>query len=138
MPDDPPQNSCGSEYFGRRDQEARCRLAKMIMRLFVLWQISEEEQCLLLGCKSEESSILRGYRGGEPFPDSSELLQRASHLLSIHRSLRTIFPHQRDLAYRWISQRNRHFGGQRPLDLMLENMEGLLSIRRYLEIELSR
>lgn len=138
MTDDPPQNSCGFDYFGRRDQMARKSLAKMIMRLFALWQIPEEEQCLLLGFLAEESSILSRYRGGEPFPDNAELLQRVSHLLSIHRSLRTIFPHQRDLAYRWISQPNRHFGGQRPLDLMFENVEGLLSIRQYLEFELSR
>ena len=41
-------------------------------------------------------------------------LPRAGHLLGIHKALRIMFPHDRDLAYRWVSTPNRRFAGARP------------------------
>ena len=58
-----------------------------------------------------------------------------SCLLGIHKTLRIIFPQNRDLAYRWMSTFNRRLG-QRPVDLVLERgFEGLIAVRRYLEAE---
>ena len=53
----------------------------------------------------------------------------------IHKSLRLLFPHDRDLAYRWMTQPNRRLG-ERPVDLILEHgFEGLLAVRRYLDFQ---
>ncbi|KIH78182.1 hypothetical protein GFER_01545 [Geoalkalibacter ferrihydriticus DSM 17813] len=121
-----------------RDRDTRARLARMIMRLLEHWDLSAEDQCLLLGLSPQARTSLGRYRRGEPLADSVDLLGRAGHLLAIHKSLRIFFPHDRDLAYRWISQPNSRFAGRRPLDIMREGYEGLLAIRRYLDFERGR
>lgn len=116
-------------------RESRARLASMVMTLLDHWQLSTAEQAALLGLSGGSRSTLARYRGGEPFADSRDLLDRAGHLLGIHKSLRVLFPHDRDLAYRWMTQPNRRLGG-RPVDLVVEfGFEGLLSLRRYLDFQ---
>lgn len=116
-------------------REARARLAAMVTRLLEHWQLSATEQAELLGLSTASRSTLARYRAGEPLADSRDLLDRAGHLLGIHKSLRLLFPHDRDLAYRWMAQPNRRLGA-RPVDLVIERgFEGLLALRRYLDFQ---
>ena len=107
----------------------------MVSRLLEHWQLPAAEQAELLGLSAGNRSTLARYRRGEPLADSRDLLDRAGHLLGIHKSLRILFPHDRDLAYRWMSTPNRLLGA-RPVDIVIQyGFEGLLSIRRYLDHE---
>ena len=107
----------------------------MVLRLFDHWKLSAVEQAALLGLSSASRSTLSRYRAGEPLADSRDLLDRAGHLLGIHKSLRMLFPHDRDLAYRWMTQPNRRLGA-RPVDVVVEHgFEGLLAVRRYLDFQ---
>jgi transcriptional regulator with XRE-family HTH domain len=116
-------------------REARSRLAAMVTKLLEHWNLSTAEQAEVLGLSSASRSTLGRYRSGEPLADNRDLLDRASHLLGIHKSLRLLFPHDRDLAYRWMTQSNRRLGG-RPVDLVLAHgFEGLLALRRYLDFQ---
>jgi Antitoxin Xre/MbcA/ParS C-terminal toxin-binding domain/Antitoxin Xre-like helix-turn-helix domain len=116
-------------------REARGRLASMVTRLLDHWQLTASEQAEVLGLSPGSRTTLARYRGGEPFADNRDLLDRAGHLLGIHKSLRLLFPRDRDLAYRWMTQPNRRFG-TRPVDLIIEHgFEGLLSVRRYLDFQ---
>ncbi|HUN92607.1 MAG TPA: antitoxin Xre/MbcA/ParS toxin-binding domain-containing protein [Burkholderiaceae bacterium] len=116
-------------------RESRARLASMLMRLFEHWELSLPEQAELLGLSSASRSTLARYRAGEPLAESRDLLDRAGHLLGIHKSLRLLFPHDRDLAYRWMTQPNRRLGA-RPVDVVVrDGFEGLLAIRRYLDFQ---
>ncbi len=118
---------------GSRD--ARGRLAVMVTRLLEHWKLTATEQAEVLGLSAASRSTLARYRSGEPLADSRDLLDRAGHLLGIHKSLRLLFPHDRDLAYRWMTQPNRRFGA-RPVDLVIEHgFEGLLAVRRYLDFQ---
>ena len=72
-------------------------------------------------------------------PAIADLIARAGHLLGIHKSLRILFPHDRDLAYRWIAAPNRRFDGASPLDIIRRyGYEGMLAVRRYLDFERGR
>lgn len=118
-----------------RTRETRERLARMVTRLFDLWQMSVAEQAALLGLSADNRSTLARYRKGDPLADSRDLLDRVGHLLGIHKSLRILFPHDRDLAYRWMTTPNRRFGS-RPVDVVVQRgFEGLLALRRYLDFE---
>ncbi|MGE4544053.1 MAG: antitoxin Xre/MbcA/ParS toxin-binding domain-containing protein [Pedobacter sp.] len=110
------------------ESEGRQRLAKIVFQLFDLWQLDTRDQAALLGLSVDS---LSKYRNGAPFDDSQDLFERAGHLLGIHKSLRITFPHNIDLAYRWVTQSNRHFDGATPLDVMKK--EGILAVRRYLD-----
>jgi len=116
-------------------REARGRLAMMVTTLLEHWNLTSAEQADALGLSTGSRSTLARYRSGEPLADNRDLLDRAGHLLGIHKSLRILFPHDRDLAYRWMTQPNRRLGA-RPVDVVLEHgFEGLLALRRYLDFQ---
>lgn len=121
-----------------QSREGRQRLARMVMALFEHWSLSSAEQAALLGLAPDNRATIARYRRGEPLGESRDLLERAGHLLGIHKSLRILFPHDRDLAYAWIKTPNRRLGTS-PLQLMItRGFEGLLAIRRYLDFERGR
>ncbi|MCC7487243.1 MAG: DUF2384 domain-containing protein [Burkholderiales bacterium] len=118
-----------------RERDARERLARLVTQLFERWGLSTAEQAALLGLSPDNRSTLARYRKGEPLADSRDLLDRAGHLLGIHKSLRILFPHDRDLAYRWMTTPNRRLAA-RPVDVAVRRgFEGLLALRRYLDFE---
>jgi len=113
-------------------------VALMITKLLELWQLPADAQSAVLGLSSDSRTALSRYRKGAPLADSRDLLDRAGHLLGIHKSLRIIFPHDPDLAYRWMTQPNGRFGA-RPVDIVVgRGFEGLLAVRRYLDFERGR
>ncbi|SHJ88461.1 Protein of unknown function [Malonomonas rubra DSM 5091] len=115
-----------------RGPKERQTLAKMLMRLFDLWELTLDEQSQILGHAANISEIDR-YRDGEPLDDNEELLIRAGILLGIHKSLRMLYPRNDEIAYRWISYRNKAFGNRRPLDVIIEEgVAGLRSVDNYL------
>jgi Protein of unknown function (DUF2384) len=122
-----------------RTRDSRIRLARMVVKLFAHWGLSAGDQTALLGLSSDSRSTLARYRRGEPLADSADLLGRVGHLLGIHKALRILFPHDRDLVYRWVTTPNRRFDGRTPLAVMREHgYEGILAVRRYLDFERGR
>ena len=121
-----------------RTTESRSALAKIVTRLFDRWELTLAEQAGLLGLSTTNRASIARYRAGEPLADSRDLLDRVSCLLGIHKVLRILFPHNRELVYRWMSAPNRRLGA-RPVDIVLTHgFEGLLAVRRYLEFERGR
>lgn len=120
-------------------RDSRERLARMLVELFDHWEVTAADQAVLLGLSTQSRSTLARYRRGEPLADNVDLLARAGHLLGIHKALRILFPHDRDLAYRWVRAPNRRFGGATPVELMKRHgYEGILAVRRYLDFERGR
>ena len=118
---------------------SRERLARMVVSLLDHWNLGPNDQAMLLGLSTQSRSTIARYRRGEPLADSADLLARAGHLLGIHKALRILFPHDRDLAYRWVTTPNRRFADATPLDLMKRHgYEGILAVRRYLDFERGR
>jgi len=119
-------------------RQNRERLARMLVQLFDHWQLSAPDQASLLGLSPASRATIARYRNGEPLADNTDLLARAGHLLGIHKALRILFPHDRDLAYRWVSTPNRRFGERTPLETLKQGYEGILAVRRYLDFERGR
>jgi len=120
--------------------EARVTLARMVIRLMDLWQLPLNQQAQLLGLSGSGARQTIGrYRTGRPLGPNRDLLDRVSHLLGIHKSLRTLFPDNPDLAYGWMSRPNLRFGGQSPVEVVQqEGFSGLIAVRRYLDFERGR
>lgn len=110
-------------------------LAKMVMALMDHWKLSTEDQASLLGIATSNRATLIRYRKGESAIGSSrDQYERVGHLLGIHKSLRLLFPQNRDLAYRWISTRNKAFNNLTPVEVIKEwGFAGLLTVRAYLD-----
>ena len=120
-------------------RDSRERLARMVVSLLDHWNLTPNDQAVLLGLSTQSRSTIARYRRGEPLADSADLLARAGHLLGIHKALRILFPQDRDLAYRWVSAPNRRFRDAAPLEIMKRHgYEGILAVRRYLDFERGR
>ncbi|MEO7938692.1 MAG: MbcA/ParS/Xre antitoxin family protein [Burkholderiaceae bacterium] len=112
----------------------RGALAKMVMALFDHWDLNTEDQAALLGIASGNRATLTRYRKGEPIGTSRDQLERVGHLLGIHKNLRLLFPQNRDLAYRWMSTRNKAFENLTPVEVVKDwGFAGLLMVRAYLD-----
>lgn len=112
----------------------RNAISKMIMKLFDHWQLKTDEQLQLLGLSPTNRASLMKYRKGTPLANDRDKLERASMLLGIHKSLRLLFPANRELAYSWMSRPNKAFGGLSPVQLVVEHgMMGLYMVRSYLD-----
>jgi hypothetical protein len=119
--------------FNQSDQD-RGALARMVTRAFEHWKLGTEDQLAMLGLATNNRSALGRYRRGEPLAPNRDLLERAGHVLAIHKNLRLVFPQNRDLAYAWMSQRNKAFGGLTPVDVIREwGFSGMLMVRAYLD-----
>lgn len=112
----------------------RSELAKMVMQLFEHWGLPTEDQLALLGLSTTNRGALTRYRKGEPLAPNRDLLERVGILLGIHKSLRLLFPHNRELSYAWMTQRNRAFDGMTPAEAIKQfGFTGLLMVRAYLD-----
>ena len=112
----------------------RGALARMVMTLLDHWQLSTEDQAALLGIAASNRAALARYRKGDPIGTSRDQYERVGHLLGIHKNLRLLFPQNRDLAYRWMTTRNKAFDNLTPVELIREwGFAGLLAVRAYLD-----
>jgi CTP:molybdopterin cytidylyltransferase MocA len=119
---------------GVRPADDRGALAQMVMALLDHWQLSTEDQAALLGLASGNRAALANYRSGKPIGTSRDQYERVGHLLGIHKNLRLLFPHNRELAYRWMSTRNKAFDNLTPVDVVKQwGFAGLLMVRAYLD-----
>ena len=119
--------------FNQNDRN-RGTLAKMVTRAFEHWGLGTEDQLAMLGLATTNRAALGRYRRGEPLAVNRDLLERAGHVLAIHKNLRLVFPQDRDLAYAWMTQRNRAFEGRTPVEVIKEwGFAGMLTVRAYLD-----
>ena len=127
--------SAALERAGRAPaSQDRGALAKMVMTLLDHWKLTTEDQAALLGIAASNRAALTRYRKGEAIGTSRDQFERVGHLLGIHKNLRLLFPQNRDLAYRWMSTRNKAFDNLTPVDIVKEwGFAGLLMVRAYLD-----
>jgi uncharacterized protein (DUF2384 family) len=117
----------------------RSRISKMLIMLFKHWNLSTKDQLGLLGISKNNRSLLQRYRRGDPLTNDRDKLDRVAILLSIHKSLRLLFPHNRNLAYSWMTTPNRAFNEGTPTKLIDEQgMMGLYIVQNYLNRQIGR
>lgn len=107
-------------------------LSRMASKLFDLWNVPHADRAKLLGMGSDD--ILGASQAVETLVFTGETSDRLSHLMAMHKALRILFPHDRQLAYSWVNCPNKAFGSKRPIEVMVEQGgDGLKVVRRYLE-----
>ncbi len=116
------------------NSDARRKLARMVTRLFELWELPSADQLELLGLSRTSRAQLSKYRKGGALPSSRDMLDRIGWLLSIHKSLRLLYPRNENIRYTWVKRRNQILDDQRPLDIMKhQGLIGIARVARYLD-----
>ena len=114
--------------------DARKKLALMVTRLLDRWKISTADQLELLGLSRTSRAQISKYRNGGAVPSSRDMLDRIGWLLSIHKSLRLLYPRNEHVRYTWVKRRNKILDDQRPLDIMKnQGLIGVARVARYLD-----
>lgn len=93
------------------------------------WNLHDAEKCGVLAISA--LSDLDVMQDQQTLPENDATLIRVKKLLEIHALLRTLFPSDTDLAYRWISTKNEAFG-RAPLQVIIENNVGDVGVDRVI------
>lgn len=110
------------------------RIGPMLIKLFEHWSLDTSEQLDLLGYSNTARATLSKLKTGQTAPKSRDQLERAGHLLAIHKNLRLLFPENRDLAYTWMKTSNKAFQNFSPVQVVIQQgFPGLLMVRTYLD-----
>lgn len=117
----------------------RSALAKMIIQLLDHWNLPTEDQLALLGLSPTDRSALSRYRRGEPIGFDVDQYARVGHLLTIHKSLRILFPNNKAELYGWIKSKNKTFENRTPVEMVKEfGFTGLQMVRSYLDLKVDK
>ena len=112
----------------------RGALAKMVMQLLDHWNLPTVDQLALLGLPPTNKYALNQFRQGEPIGVEVDQYARVGHLLAIHKSLRILFPDNKDALYSWIKSKNNAFENRSPIEMIKKfGFAGLLMVRTYLD-----
>ena len=115
--------------------ESRIVLAKMVTKLFQLWNLSIADQLDLLGLSAKSRSMLTKFRNGTAaLPETRDMIDRVGCLMVIHKGLGTLYPYNEDCRYSWVNHRNRAFDNRTPLEVMREQgLLGIVMVTRYIK-----
>lgn len=120
-------------------EESRQALARLVTRLFEIWDIDTATQLNLLGLSEKSRALLTKYRSGEPLSANRDTLDRVGWLLAIHKALRLLYPYNQELRAQWVKLRNRAFTHRTPLEEMTEHgLIGIARVSRYLDYQRGR
>lgn len=105
---------------------------KAALRITQGWCVTDEAQCLLLGTRSSAAVELLKCASTEDV--SSDILERLSYILGIHKALATLFSPANQVHWLKTPNQDAPFGGRSPLDYMLSGGIGAMKeARRYLD-----
>jgi hypothetical protein len=108
---------------------------RTFFRIATLWQLSVDEQLVLLGSPGRSTYFKWKKEGAGSLP--RDVLERLSYVLGIYKALQVLLPEE-SAADAWVRKSNDAlpFGGRSALDRMLSgNVADLYEVRRYLDGE---
>jgi hypothetical protein len=120
-----------------RTHSRRAYLTNIIMNLFDIWNLGPADRLNLLNLSCKSGACLQSYRKGGAFAYRPDRIDRVIHLLSIHLTLRALFPENLEIQDSWIKTPNKAFECLTPLQYMKDNrFLGILTVRNNLESQL--
>ena len=126
-----------AEQLRKRGSSVTSSLLSAIFKIFSQWRLTGAQQMTLLGLSNEKT--LYNWKS-QPVKAmlTLDLLERASYILGIYKSLQILLPDQA-LADQWLSTPNYNplFNGTAPLDRLLAGqVVDLAVVRNFLDAEL--
>ena len=126
-----------AEQLRQRGSSVTSSLLPAIFKIFSQWRLTGAQQMTLLGL-SNEKTLYNWKSQPEKAMLTRDLLERASYILSIYKSLQILLPNQA-LADQWLPTPNYNplFNGTAPLDRLLAGqVVDLAVVRNFLDAEL--
>ncbi len=124
------------EQLLQRGPAVSASLLPAIFNIFSQWRLTGGQQMTLLGLNNEKT-LYNWKSHPEKAKLTRDLLERASYILGIYKSLQILLPDQ-TLADRWLSTPNDNplFNGTTPLERILAGQViDLALVRNFLDAE---
>lgn len=123
----------GGSSSDRRDM-SRGAVARLVVRIAREWSLDTEEQRALLGL--ENSGAMVSFRDLNDDVVTTEAIERASYLLDIFVATNALLSDP-DRAAQWLRKPNMSplFNGASPLERMMEGLEQLRLVKRFVQAE---
>ena len=125
-----------AEHLLQRGPGVTSALLPAIFAIFSQWHLTGTQQMTLLGLSNEKTLYnWKGQPGKAKL--TRDLLERASYILGIYKSLQILLPDQA-LADQWLATPNDNplFNGMAPLDrLLVGQVVDLAVVRNFLDAE---
>ena len=124
------------EQLLQRGSDVASSLLPAIFNIFNEWNLKGPQQMTLLGI-SNERTFYNWKKQPQKAKLTRDLLERASYILGIYKSLQILLPDQ-TLADKWLSTPNDNplFNGTAPLDRLLAGqVVDLATVRNFLDAE---
>jgi hypothetical protein len=119
------------------NKEGAQALGKAFWKIAELYRFTREEQALLLGLKADNRQRLNALQSKREIPVDADKFNRVGNLLGIHKCLRIMFPHNRDLVYAWMKTPREVFQNQSALQFIasdpVNSFARLFTVRRILD-----
>ena len=125
-----------AEQLLQRGPAVTASLLPAIFNIFSQWSLTGGQQMTLLGLNNEKT-LYNWKSHPEKAKLTRDLLERASYILGIYKSLQILLPDQK-LADHWLSMPNDNpiFNGTAPLDRILAGQViDLALVRNFLDAE---
>ncbi len=125
-----------AEQLLQRGSSVTSSLLPAIFNIFSQWRLTGAQQMRLLGL-SNEKTLYNWKSQPEKAKLTRDLLERASYILGIYKSLQILLPDQA-LADQWLATPNDNplFNGTAPLDRILAGqVVDLAVVRDFLDAE---
>jgi hypothetical protein len=119
-----------------RGKSVAISLLPALFNIFEKWGLSGKQQMILLG-QTNEKTIYNWKNNPEKAKLSKDLLERASYILGIYKSLQILLPDESQ-ADAWLSSPNDNpnFNNATPLARMLAgHVVDLAEVRNFLDAE---
>lgn len=127
-----------AEQLLKRGPKVANSLLPAIFAIFSQWNLTGAQQMTLLGL-SNEKTFYNWKNRPEKATLTRDLLERASYILGIYKSLQILLP-EHALADQWLATPNDNplFNGMAPLDRLLAGqVVDLAVVRNFLDAERS-
>ncbi|MCS3904081.1 hypothetical protein J2T55_002114 [Methylohalomonas lacus] len=118
------------------DSRRRRQLTLAVLSLFDKWHVADEQRLQMLGESADNTALLQTLAEGGSLEADSEALQRAGHLLGIHRSLQQRYANSPRIVEEWIHCPNSLTNNQAPIEwLCLKNIDGVQRVHKLVEAQ---
>ncbi len=125
-----------AEQLMQRGPHVASSLLPAVFAIFSQWRLTGAQQMTLLGLHNEKT-LYNWKRQPEKAKLTRDLLERASYILGIYKSLQILLP-DRALADQWLTTPNDNtlFNGTAPLNRLLAGqVVDLAVVRHFLDAE---
>lgn len=111
-------------------------LGKAFWSLVNHYGFTREQQSILLGLPNYRQRLIR-LEKEQTIPKDVDKMNRVGLLLGIHKNLRILYPHNKEIVYDWMKYPQEILGGLIPIEFITEDpmhsYERLAFIRRRLD-----